>query len=221
LETLRQYRFEIYLITFCLFLFGGLFFPSAVFEKYISPFLVLANTTAGFVLISMRKKTRRLYGALFLFTLAFNLLIFSNAVGLNQDYQTIRFSLISIFYSIVTVEIILQVLQADEVNKNVIFGVMGGYVSLGLIGYFLLMGILISEPEAFRGLEGKEGEGLSENLLYYAYITLMTIGYGDIVPVRPLAQKAAILIGLWGQFYLVIITAVVVGKYIGGQRQDR
>ena len=117
-------------------------------------------------------------------------------------------------------EIILQVWRAREVNKNVIFGVMGGYVSLGLIAFFLLMGIYIAEPDAFRGLEGLQGKGLSEHLLYYAYITLMTIGYGDIVPVRPLGQKAAVLIGLSGQFYLVIITAVVVGKYIGGQRPD-
>ncbi|MEM6816304.1 MAG: ion channel, partial [Bacteroidota bacterium] len=54
----------------------------------------------------------------------------------------------------------------------------------------------------------------SEAILYYSYITLLTIGYGEIVPAIPIAQKAAILVGLVGQFYLVIITAVVVEKYI-------
>jgi len=43
---------------------------------------------------------------------------------------------------------------------------------------------------------------------------MLTIGYGDIVPVTPIAQKAAVLIGLVGQFYTVIVTAVVVEKYI-------
>ena len=42
----------------------------------------------------------------------------------------------------------------------------------------------------------------------------MTIGYGDIIPDTSLAQKASILIGMVGQFYLMIITAIVVGKYI-------
>jgi hypothetical protein len=42
----------------------------------------------------------------------------------------------------------------------------------------------------------------------------MTIGYGEILPATATAQKAAILVGLMGQFYLVIITAVVVGKYM-------
>ncbi|WP_101449582.1 ion channel [Aquimarina sp. MAR_2010_214] len=50
--------------------------------------------------------------------------------------------------------------------------------------------------------------------MYYSYITLMTIGYGEIIPVTSLSQKAAILVGMMGQFYLVILTAIVVGKYI-------
>jgi voltage-gated potassium channel len=37
---------------------------------------------------------------------------------------------------------------------------------------------------------------------------------GEILPVSNLAQKGAILVALVGQFYLVILTAIVVGKYI-------
>ena len=221
MDTLRKYRFELYLITFCLFLFGSLFFPSEIFQNYIDPLLILLNILAGFVLISMRKRTLRIYAVLFIFVMVFDLFRLSEAVAEEEDFQLTRFVLLSIFYTIVTIEIILQVWHAREVNKNVIFGLMGGYISLGLIAFFLLLGIHIAEPDSFRGLEGTYEEGLSENLLYYAYITLMTIGYGDIVPIKPLAQKAAVLIGLLGQFYLVIITATVVGKYIGGQQSSR
>ena len=54
---------------------------------------------------------------------------------------------------------------------------------------------------------------LIDRLMYFSYIILMTIGYGEIIPLTTLAQKAIILIGLIGQFYLVILTAFVVGKY--------
>ena len=57
-------------------------------------------------------------------------------------------------------------------------------------------------------------EAITEELMYFSYITLTTIGYGDILPITPMARKAAILIGLIGQMYLVVITAIVVGKYI-------
>jgi hypothetical protein len=42
----------------------------------------------------------------------------------------------------------------------------------------------------------------------------MTIGYGDIIPITVIAQKATMFIALMGQFYMVIVTAVVVEKYM-------
>ena len=214
LKTLRKYRFELYLATFLLLLFGSLLFPAGIFETYMQPLLILINLMTGFVVLSVRKKTRRFYAVLFILGLIFDLARLNQVIGENEDFQLLRFGLLSAFYTIITIEIIRQVWQAKQVNKNVIFGVMGGYVSLGLVAFFLLLGIQIGEPDAFRGLEHTTNGDQSDHLLYYAYITLMTIGYGDIVPVKPVSQKAAILIGLWGQFYLVIITAVVVGKYI-------
>jgi hypothetical protein len=96
---------------------------------------------------------------------------------------------------------------------------MGGYISLGLVAFFLLLGIEYAEPGSFHGLN-PDGSTLHKDLLYFAYITLMTIGYGDISPMGALAKKAAVLIGLWGQFYMVIITALVVGKYLTSERGE-
>ena len=71
-------------------------------------------------------------------------------------------------------------------------------------------------PGSFQGLfiEGNSSNTLTERLLYFSYSTLLTIGFGDIVPITSIAQKASILISLMGQFYMVIITATIVGKYI-------
>ena len=42
----------------------------------------------------------------------------------------------------------------------------------------------------------------------------MSVGYGDIIPISSLAQKATVLIGLAGEIYLVVITGIVIGKYL-------
>jgi voltage-gated potassium channel Kch len=68
-------------------------------------------------------------------------------------------------------------------------------------------------------LNGIEKEALVSEYVYFSFITLLTIGYGEIVPVSDLAQKAAILVALIGQFYIVILTAIVVGKYINQYAQ--
>ena len=121
-----------------------------------------------------------------------------------------------LFYIVVSLEIIRQVWHVDVVNKNVILGLISGYVSLGLIGFFICISVEIANPNSFQGVFTGDGypHVLTERLMYYSYITLLTIGYGDIQPATPLAQKAAILIGLMGQLYLVIITATIVGRYI-------
>ncbi len=221
LGFLRRYRFELYLSSFVALVFGSLIFPSPFFERYMDPLLTLANVIAGFGIISERRRYFKIYSVLVSGAVILEVMRFAFGAGDNIDLKLIRFAVLSLFYTIVTLEIIRQVWFASEVNKNVIFGVMGGYVSMGLIAFFIVLGIEISEPGSFLGLDNSTGTSQSENLFYFAYITLMTVGYGDITPVTILAQKASILIALLGQFYLVIITAVVVGKYINNElRRD-
>ena len=221
MNTLRAYRFEIYLFTSCLILFGSLIIPGPVFEQWISPLFINLNIGVGFVLLTMRKKALWYYAGIFAIGMLFFLMRMVYWEGLGEEVELARLGFYSVFYTIVTVEIILQVWHVNQVNHNVIFGLICGYISLGLVGFFLVLSIEISHPGSFSGLpENMHIDTNSEALLYYAFITLMTIGYGDMTPLTPIAQKAAMLIGLAGQFYLVIIMAVVVEKYIATKRDS-
>ncbi len=211
LKRLYPYRFEIFFFSQIAILFGSLIVPSMVFETFLSPVLFLLNLLAGIVLLLKQRKTMWFLVALLVigtFLLGSDLIKTTNeaTVGL------IKMLTYFLFYIVVTKEIIKQVWQAKKVSKNVIFGLVSGYISLGLIGFFVCLSIEMAYPNSFSGLI--EGISITENLMYYSYITLLTIGYGDILPISALAHKAAILIGLMGQMYLVVITAIVVGKYI-------
>ena len=119
-----------------------------------------------------------------------------------------------LFYILLVVELVAQIWSAKEVGKNVIFGLVSGYISLGFVAFFICLSIETFYPGSFGGIPLVNGSGSTEELMYYSYITLMTIGYGDIAPVTIIAKKAAVFIGLMGQFYLVILTAIVVGKFV-------
>lgn len=216
IDRFYLYRFEIFLSTQIAVLFGSLFFPDIFFEDTILPVIYLISILAGILIISKNKIILRLFIGLFIIA-AF---IFGSDLiygTKDSDNFLIRLLVYFIFYIIVTLNIIKQVWQSQRVSKKVILGLMSGYISLGFLAFFLFMSIELLTPGAFTASEVVTGfnESMSsDNILYYAFITLLTIGYGEITPVIPIAQKAAVLVGLLGQFYLVIITAVVVEKYI-------
>ncbi len=213
-KKLYKYRFELFLVIQLTVLFGSLFFPDIFFENYLLPILYLINIAAGILMISKRKKLMWFCIALFFVAIAiFGLDMVSEE---NDENILIRLSIYFVFYIIVSWNIIQQVWQAKKVTKNVIMGLISGYISLGFLAFFLFTSIQLTHSDAFIG-PFTEVDSISferDSLLYFAYITLLTIGYGDILPAIPIAQKATVLIGLVGQFYMVIITAVVIEKYI-------
>ncbi|MEM6359414.1 MAG: ion channel [Bacteroidota bacterium] len=213
-------RFYIFLATQIAILFGSLFFPVQLFEVTIQPVLLMLNIGAGILLISSNKRLTWFFIILF----AASAVVFGSVMltRTHQDTFFLRLPIYFIFYTVVTFNIIRQVWWANFVNQNVVMGLISGYISLGLLGFFLFMSIELAHPGAFQGnlLDSDQLEIRTDAMMYYAYITLLTIGYGEIVPVVPVAQKAAILVGLIGQFYMVIITAVVIEKYIRHSKRE-
>lgn len=123
-----------------------------------------------------------------------------------------------IFNIVVTWNIIEQVWKEKDVDRKVIFGLMSGYISLGFLAFFLFISIEITYPGSLKGFMNPDADAFlkGDAIMYYAFVTLMTIGYGDIVPAAPIARKASMLVGLVGQFYVIIVTGIVMGKYIDG-----
>lgn len=216
IDNLYSHRFEIFLGTQLAILFGSLLVPQEFYDTVLSPLLFLLAIVSGILMISKKKKLMWFF--IVLFTVAIGVFGFSmlSRSGEANEQIILRLSIYFVFYTIVTWNIIIQVWNAKLVNKNVIMGLMSGYIALGFLAFFLFMSIELLSPDSFTGplLESNNFDFRADNIMYYAYITLLTIGYGEIIPVTPVAQKAAILVGLMGQFYMVIITAVVVEKYI-------
>lgn len=62
-------------------------------------------------------------------------------------------------------------------------------------------------------------EHVDRLLFFFSYITLLTTGYGDIVPLSPVAQTLAVLEGILGQFYLVFFMARLVGLHVAEKQE--
>jgi hypothetical protein len=68
------------------------------------------------------------------------------------------------------------------------------------------------QPGAFRFPEGVSGDGPylemeASTFLYFSFVTLATLGYGDITPVTPLARTFSWMLAVTGQMYVAIVVA--------------
>lgn len=73
-------------------------------------------------------------------------------------------------------------------------------------------------PGSFTGLSGIGFVDVQRDLFYYSYVTLTTLGYGDITPVSPEARALAITEAIVGQLYLVVLVASLVGMHLTRRR---
>ncbi|MEL6719119.1 MAG: potassium channel family protein, partial [Bacteroidota bacterium] len=90
-----------------------------------------------------------------------------------------------------------------------------GYIILGVIAapFFFLVNMQLE-----NALSISQDASFSD-LLYFSYITLTGVGYGDITPVHPIAKSLSLLLGIIGQLYLAVLVGIIIGKYISnGER---
>lgn len=105
--------------------------------------------------------------------------------------------------------ILEDVLRHRRVTVDTLLGSLCVYILLSLVAMFGYLAVAATNTGAFRGLSGADRP--LNDLLYFSVTTLTTLGYGDIVPVAPLARALATLEALAGQLYLVVLVAYLVG----------
>ncbi len=122
------------------------------------------------------------------------------------------------FFVFMSYELWEQILSIREVDFKSIVAAFSGYFLIGILAFFTYASLELIIPNSFSihtdlAKVANINEGFSK-LFYFAFISLTTIGFGDYVPMTPLAQRFVIFFGLMGQFYLAIVVAIFVGKFL-------
>ncbi|MBN1282726.1 MAG: two pore domain potassium channel family protein [Proteobacteria bacterium] len=121
----------------------------------------------------------------------------------------------ALFALIAVMAMIKAVFSSKQVTADTIVGSICIYVMIGMMFAFIYAGITVIDPAAFN-IEGA-GAGSIEHLrdfLYFSYVTMATIGFGDIVPTLPLTKMLTVIEGMTGPVYLAIMVARLVGLHM-------
>ncbi len=104
-----------------------------------------------------------------------------------------------------------QILFEGEVDSNKIIGSLSLFLLIGLIWTSLYMIVLLFEPNALNGVETTQWRTLFSRVAYYSFVTLTTLGYGDISPANHLMEFLAYMEAITGLFYMAIFVSSLIG----------
>lgn len=120
-----------------------------------------------------------------------------------------------LFVGFIIVHLVRSALETQQVDARVLCAAIAAYLFLGLFWTvaYLLVGRV--SPGAFAFSTGVEGEHVMTrfNAFYFSFVTLSTVGYGDITPVSKVARMLAVTEAMTGMLYVAVLIARLVSMY--------
>jgi voltage-gated potassium channel len=114
----------------------------------------------------------------------------------------------TILYLYIIVLLVINLLSYRVVTADLIYCAISTYFLIGVMWagmYIILEGI---SPGSFSGISE------TSDLLYFSFVTLTTVGFGDITPQSILGKRLAVFEAAMGGIYLAVIIAMIVGRYM-------
>ena len=139
------------------------------------------------------------------------------AITENSYLELVNRILFLLFFILVAINLLLGIIRSREVDADLIYSAVAVYVLFGFCGAVLAAVIMFFEPTAFS-LNSTYSSQFHQ-FLYFSFITITSTGYGDILPITPLARTHAMLLALFGQLYLTVIIGILIGKYLSGEKK--
>lgn len=118
-----------------------------------------------------------------------------------------------LFLAIVIAAILRHVFRQSRVTVHSVLGALSAFLLMGVLWDFLYVASDAALEDAFEGLSSNPGMRDAQ-LFYFSFVTLTTLGYGDVTPARPETMSLAMVEAITGQAYLVVLVAYLVARLV-------
>lgn len=209
---LSEFRFEFLLVALMMLIFNKIFISdNETYLRYIWPLNMVLISVASygmFVEHSKPKKVLRNVLAACSIAMPFLFIKFGGSL-IFLRFLSIFFV---IYYSFIFSEVMYQITRAREVRLNVIIGSFCGYMLLSMIALFSYLIIELNTSGSFEGIS-RVPSLIYNELSYFSFITLTSIGFGDIHPITDTSRLTVAFFGMAGQFYMVAVMGIIISRF--------
>lgn len=137
----------------------------------------------------------------------------------DPSYQIVSAFLKAVFWAYVLVVILSHLLRAREVTADTIMGAACAYFLIGLAWSFIFFALEALSPGSFSFARTDAIPPGTNVFIYFSFVTLATLGFGDITPVSNPARSLTILEAILGQLFVAITISILVGSYLSRSRK--
>jgi Ion channel len=132
------------------------------------------------------------------------------------------------FFAYIAVILLMKIFRTRKVSANTVLGAACVYILVGIVWAFVYLLVEDIAPGSFSVPEVKDAvtSNYSMNSLrvldfiYLSFVTISTLGYGDILPLSRMAKMLCIQETIFGQLYIACLVARLVGLYTAQQNQE-
>jgi len=170
--------------------------------------IILATVIVAFVSLSFDKQGRAFIAVMVVLIIAAGVLDEMTDVPWAAVFGL---SALLVFFLGIAYSVGRRVLLAGNADSNTIIGSLAVYLLMGLIWATLYLLCLEFFPDAFNGIERTSWSDNFSNAAYFSFVTMTSLGYGDISPALPVTRALAYLQAIVGTFFMAIVVASLIG----------
>ncbi len=215
-HPITGHGFRNLLFLLLLYILGSPFlepYPSLAVLAHVSLSMALLGAVYA---INKQKNQRSIAGLLLLPLLTFYWLGFFDIVVFSRISAYLLFT---IFYALLIYTFTLQIKGARSVTSKELYATFSLYLIIGLFWGSLYTLLHYISPGAYGGVLLESTNNESHLFNYFSFITLTTLGYGDITPQTAGAAALCQMEAIVGQFFTAVVVAWLVGMFVS-KKQD-
>jgi hypothetical protein len=216
MQTIFKNRYILLFIAVLLFILVPPFIPEG-FLSGIFITILLSVVTFQSVYILVEDATKLKYGYAVGFAVLAVIWITHFLDRPDIEYEVTN-SLLLVYFTYILYLLMKHMIRKKTVDLNMILMAITVYLLFAIAGGFLFAILDQLYDNAFN-ISGDASFRLVD-FIYFSFVTITTLGYGDVLPLREETRIPAAILATGGQFYIAVVIAVLVSKY-SGSRNDK
>lgn len=210
INTKLQSKFTLLLLSLVSFILLSPYVGNTLITKFLLLFIILFVFAAVMFAIPQQRSHLIFFIGFALISFLMHCLYVINPNGITASINAICFTLFCLIAAYIFIN---DIMNHKIVTQDVLMGSLCVYLLIGMAYSYIYVFIEIAHPDSFMITASHQTPSNFE-FLYFSFITLTTLGYGDIVSTSVYSKSFVILESVTGVFYIAILVARLVSAFV-------